>query len=398
MKITGIETIVPGDGSPLPEIVFVRVHTEDGVVGHGETYYTPRAVAAYIHEFLAPRILALGTASPEAVWEMGYRTASRFGGRGLELRALSAVDVALWDALAVSVNLPLHVLLGGPTVDHVPVYNTCAGPSYGKSWRLGGGATRDGRYEDYDAFLNRPGELARELVAEGYAGMKIWPFDRFARRAGAQHIGPDDLRAGLEPFERIREAVGSRIEIMAEGHGLWSLSAAKKIARALEPFEPAWIEDLIVADSPDALAELKRSTSIPLLASEYLMSRFEYAPIIERGVVDQVMIDPTWCGGVTEARRIVALADARRLPVTFHDCTGPFTLLAGVHLGFGSPNTSYQEVVRAYLAEVYPLFVDELQTPERGRYAPPSRPGLGAVLQPDVVDREGVEVRITGRR
>ncbi|NDE20095.1 MAG: mandelate racemase/muconate lactonizing enzyme family protein [Actinobacteria bacterium] len=398
MRLTGIETIIPGDGSPLPEIVFVRVHTDQGIVGHGETYYTPRAVAAYIHEFLAPKILTLGSASPEAVWELGYRTASRFGGRGLELRALSAIDVALWDALAVSVGLPLHVVLGGPSVDRVPVYNTCAGPSYGKSWKIGGGATGAGRFEDYDAFLQRPGELARELVAEGFAGMKIWPFDRFAHRAGAQHIAPEDLRAGLEPFEKIREAVGSQIEIMAEGHGLWSLPAAKKIARALEPFQPAWIEDLIVADNPDAIAELKRSTTIPLLVSEYLMSRFEYSPIIERGIADQVMIDPTWCGGITESRRIVALADAKRLPVTFHDCTGPFTLLAGVHLGFSSPNASYQEVVRAYLSEVYPQFVDDLPKPGRGAYVPPTRPGLGAVLQTDVVDRPGVEVQLTGKR
>lgn len=398
MKITGIETIVPGDDSPLPEVVFVRVYTDAGIVGHGETYYTPNAVSTYIHEFLAPRVLASPSASPEAVWEMGYRAAARFGGRGLELRALSAIDLALWDALAISANLPLHVLLGGPCVDAIPTYNTCAGPAYGRSWRPGGATSSSARYEDYEAFLHRPAELARELVSEGFAGMKIWPFDRMARRSGAHSIAPQDLDIALQPFEAIRDAVGSRIEIMAEGHGMWSLDAAKRIATALEPFVPAWMEDFIITDNVAALRELKDHTTIPLLVSEYLMSRFEYLPIIEQRAVDHVMVDPTWCGGISESRRIAALADAHRLPVTFHDCTGPFTLLAGVHLCFGSANASYQEVVRAYLHDVYPEFVDQLDLPEQGKFRPPTRAGLGAVLQPDIVSRPGVRVQLTGTR
>ena len=398
MNIIGIETILPGDQSPLPEIVFVRVYTDTGIVGHGETYYTPRAVAEYLHEFLAPRLIAHGGCSPEALWEHGYRSAARFGGRGLEMRALSAVDVAVWDACALSAGMPLHAMWGGPTKDRLSTYNTCAGPSYGKSWRIGAASVGRGKYEDYDSFFNRPDELAVELVEEGFSGMKIWPFDRMAPYPGAPTIDPSDLRTGVGIFEKIRTAVGSKIEIMAEGHGMWSVAAAKTIAKALEPMRPAWIEDFILADQPALLRELKQSTSIPLLASEYLISRFEYAPIIEIGAADIIMIDPTWCGGITESRRIIALADAARLPVTFHDCTGPFTLLAGIQLSFGSSNALYQEVVRAYLHSVYPEFVDEMPTLQSGKYLPPTRAGIGAVLQPDIVNRPGVEVRLTGRR
>jgi galactonate dehydratase len=235
-------------------------------------------------------------------------------------------------------------------------------------------------------------------VEQGFAGMKIWPFDRMARVPGATSIDPSDLRAGVEVFEKIRSAVGSDIEIMAEGHGLWSVGAAKTIAHALEAVRPAWIEDLILADDPAALRELKQSTTIPLLASEYLITRFEYAPIIDQQAADIIMIDPTWCGGITESRRIVGLADAKQLPVTFHDCTGPFTLLAGIHLSFSSPNALYQEVVRAYLHSVYAEFVDELQPLHQGEYHLPTRAGIGAALQADIVNRPGVEVRLTGRR
>ena len=394
MKIVAIETIVPGDRSPLPSLVFVRVHTDSGLVGCGETYYTPRAVSTYIHEFLAPLVMGMDATAPEALWDTAYRAAAKFGGKGLELRALSAVDIAVWDIVAQTAGMPLYNVLGGPVSASVATYNTCAGPTYGRGWRPGyGDATEAGLFDDLAGFLDRPAELARDLIDEGFAGMKIWPFDQIAKERGGSVISRADLASGLEPFRLIREAVGGGIEIMAEGHGFWSLGAATTIAKGLEPYEPAWIEDLILADSPEALAALKRSTSIPVLASEYLMTRFEYAPMIRSGAVDHVMIDPTWCGGITEARRIIALADAARLPITTHDCTGPFTLLAGVHLALSSTNLTYQEVVRGYLRVVYPEFVDDPVEMVNGRILPPTRPGIGAALRSDVLDRPGVEQR-----
>src|SRR5207248_7625419 len=139
-------------------------------------------------------------------------------------------------------------------------------------------------------------ELAADLLAEGLTGMKIWPFDCAAhfpsgwdnwrnfrgmfdppaRSLGGHDISAADLARGLEPFRKVRQAVGDRMEIMVEGHGLWSLPAARKIARALEEFRPAWLEDLMRADDLDALAELRRGTSCPILASEYLATRYEY--------------------------------------------------------------------------------------------------------------------------
>ncbi len=394
MKIVAIETIVPGEQSPLPSLVLVRVHTDSGLVGCGETYYTPHAVSTYIHEFLAPLVMGMDATAPEALWDTAYRAAAKFGGKGLELRALSAVDLAAWDLVAQAAGMPLYNVLGGPVSPSVPTYNTCAGPTYGRGWRPGYGDASDaGRYDDLTGFLDRPAELAQELIDEGFAGMKIWPFDQIAKERGGTVITAADLARGLEPFRLIREAVGRRIDVMAEGHGFWSLGAAQAIAHGLEQYEPAWIEDLILADSPEALAELKRSTTIPVLASEYLMTRFEYAPMIRSGAVDHVMIDPTWCGGITEARRIIALADAARLPVTFHDCTGPFTLLAGIHLALSSTNASYQEVVRGYLRVVYPEFLDDPIELVDGRLLPPTRPGIGGALRSDVVDRPGVEQR-----
>ena len=157
MKIIAIETIVPGELSQLPALVFVRIHTDDGLVGCGETYYTPRAVSVYIHEFLAPLVMGMDVSAPEAIWETVYSAAARFGGKGLELRALSAVDIAAWDLVAQAAEMPLYKVLGGPVRATVPTYNTCGGSTYGRGWRPGyGDASEVGDLDDAAAFHSRP--------------------------------------------------------------------------------------------------------------------------------------------------------------------------------------------------------------------------------------------------
>ena len=279
---------------------------------------------------------------------------ARFGAKGNEMRALSALDVGLWDILGQAAGLPVYQLLGGACRDRIKTYNTCAGPLYGRTLRAGYGITdAAGTLDDLVAFKTDAGELARDLLSEGITGMKIWPFDVFAQEKGGVGIEYRDLQAGLEPVRKIREAVGREMEIMIEGHGFWSLPAAVQIARALEEFEPAWVEDLIRADDPTALAALCQETSIPVLASEYLMTRWEYRRVLDVRGADIVMIDPVWCGGITEARKIATMADTYAVPVTMHDCTGPHSLFAGIHLSINAPNALYQETVRAYLRTFY---------------------------------------------
>jgi L-alanine-DL-glutamate epimerase-like enolase superfamily enzyme len=245
--------------------------------------------------------------------------------------------------------------------------------------------------------------------------MKLWPFDYVAhfpggwdrwrsfrgmfdpaiRSLGGHDISAADLDRGLEPFRKIRKAVGDRMEIMVEGHGLWSLPAALKIARALEEFRPAWLEDLMRADDINALAELRRGTTVPILASEYLATRYEYKPLLENQAVDIVMIDPTWAGGITESKKICTMAETYKRPVAMHDCTGPLTLYAGIHLAINATNAIYQETVRAYLRVNYPDLVTDLPTIENGHILAPTKPGIGTTLQPDLRKREGAVVRET---
>jgi L-alanine-DL-glutamate epimerase-like enolase superfamily enzyme len=182
------------------------------------------------------------------------------------------------------------------------------------------------------------------------------------------------------------------MEIMVEGHGHWSLPAAIRIAKAVEDFEPLWIEDLIRPDSVGALVELRRSTRTPMLVSEMLMTRYEYQPVLEARAADIVMVDPSWCGGISEARKIGQMAETHNLPVTFHDCAGPINLFAGLHLALNAPNAIYQETVRAFIRTFYPDLVTTNISIEDGFALPPTGPGLGTALLPEVLKRRDATV------
>ncbi len=417
MRITRLETIYLPE---YPSILFVAVHTDAGLVGYADTCYMPESVAGYIHQFAAPMLLGHDPLAIELHWRRLYEVVAHIVGKGAELRGLSAIDVCLWDIFGQAAGLPVWQLLGGAARDRIRTYNTCGGPGYGRAARgaVGYGTENtSGPYEDLVGFMERPGELAQELLAEGLGAMKIWPFDFVAhfpgsgwdswrsfrgmfdpnlRSLGGHDISAADLDRALEPFRKIRNAVGNRMEIMVEGHGLWSLPAALKIARALEEFRPAWIEDLMRADDIDALSELRRGTTCPLLASEYLATRYEYKPLLEKQSADIVMIDPTWAGGITECKKVCAMAEAYKRPVAMHDCTGPFTLYAGIHLALNATNAIYQESVRAYLRVNYPDLVTELPAVEQGHLLAPTKPGLGTTLNSDVRTREGAIVRVSG--
>jgi galactonate dehydratase len=412
MKITSLETIHLPD---YPSLVFVAVHTDAGLTGCADTWYLPDAVAGYVHQFAAPMLIGHDPLAIELHWRRLYEVIAHTVGKGAELRGLSAIDVALWDILGQAAGMPVWQVLGGAARDRIKTYNTCGGPHYGRSAKGGAGYGTDaasGRYEDLVAFMERADELALDLLAEGIGGMKIWPFDYVAHSPGGwsdwrsfrgmfdpgigslggQDISVADIDRALDPFRKVRRVVGDRMEVMLEGHGLWSLPAAVKIARAVEEFRPAWLEDLMRADDLDALAELRGKTTTPVLASEYLATRYEYKPLLEKRAADIVMIDPTWAGGITECKKVCAMAEAYKRPVAMHDCTGPFTLYAGIHLAINATNAVYQETVRAYLRVNYPDLVTELPAIEKGHILAPTKPGLGTALLPDVRKRPGAKV------
>ncbi|HEV2107576.1 MAG TPA: mandelate racemase/muconate lactonizing enzyme family protein [Thermomicrobiales bacterium] len=392
MKLTRIETIHLAEHATL---LFVRLHTDEGLIGHGETKYAPRALEGFIHDYAAPLLPGADPLRIDHHWRTLYENCARCGAKGVEMRAISALDVALWDIFGQSAGVPIYQLLGGASHDRMPIYNTCAGPIYARQLDRSLGAGQAGIYEDLDAFTHRAGELAAELLSEGIKGMKIWPFDPFAPATRGQRISMEDLATGVEPLRLIRDVVGNRMEIMVEGHGLWSFPAACRIAEAVEEFQPFWLEDLIRPDDIGALAELRRRTRIPLLVSEMLQTRYEFRPVFEARATDIIMIDPAWAGGISEARKIAHMAETYSLPVTFHDCAGPINLFTGLHLAINAPNAIYQETVRAFIRTFYQDLVTTNITIEDGFAASPTGTGLGTALLPDIMTRSDATVVVS---
>lgn len=267
MKIEAVETLRLGDH---PNLLWVRVHTSEGVSGLGETYFGAASSEADIHDRIAPVILGQDASRIEYL-NMKMQPYVGFTGSGAEVRALAAVDVALWDIAAKSAGKPLCDLLGGRTRDRIQVYNTCAGANYvskTSAVRPDNFGTESAEqisslYDDLNAFLNTPEDLASALMEMNIFSMKIWPFDLADGAYDGVDISTADLKKGVEPFERIRKAHGDKIRLKAELHGLWSLNAAKKIAGVLEPLDMDWIEDPVWMDRTREVRELANSTSAP---------------------------------------------------------------------------------------------------------------------------------------
>ena len=243
MKITELETVRVAE---YPNLLWVQVHTDQGIVGLGETFFGPAAVEAYIHETVAPKLigrdpLAIDRIAKDLVGYIGFRAA------GVETRGNSAVDIALWDIFGKVTGQPIAQLLGGFSRDRIRTYNTCAGSHYirnangqaSANWGLG----ERREYDDLSAFLTRADDLAEELLDEGITAMKIWPFDQAAEATDGNYISAADMKTALEPFEKIRKRVGDRMTIMVEFHSHWQLLPAIEIARALAPYQTFWHEN-----------------------------------------------------------------------------------------------------------------------------------------------------------
>ncbi len=407
MKITKIETIwfealpdaewrklSPTSRQASPNNLWVRIYTDDGLVGLGETYYLPPAVAAVIHQAFGPLLIGRDPLNIENHWNNLFSLVSFCGSNGAEMRALSAVDLALWDIAGQHLRQPLYTLLGGRSRDRVPIYNTCV---------------NGGKYIDQELVADgRAGELAKNLLRQGIRAMKIWPFDQF----GPTLAGPDkprepvviwggrtaagvlghsitdeELKRGVGVVEAIRQAVGDQMRIAIEGHARWDLPTATRIARALEPYDIMWLEEMMPPDNVEAYVRLKQATRIPLCQSERVFTRFGFRPWIEKNAVDITMPDLSWGGGLTEGRKIASLADTYYLPVTCHDTVGPVALWASVHFMLHIPNAFIMETVRGYIDGWYDDVVTDRIPVNDGHISVPAKPGLGTRLRPDFTDR-----------
>lgn len=381
-----------GPGSPLPGLLLIEIRDSEGRAGIGETFYLPRACWAVIEGLFAQHLLGRRLSELGSFFHTMKASLHRLVGIGAEYRALSALDVALWDLLAVQSQKPLREMLFTEAAVSIPVYNSCAGPQYTASASAPGEGSSDitDPRDDYGAWKRNAGNLARELITDGYSAMKLWPLDDLAKAIQGTVPTEHQLFEACTPLRNIRDEVGSGIDIMIDGHGQWTLDGAIAVARYCERFDLRWVEDLVLAHPVSNLSILRRQTKIPVLASEYLATEDEFRRLFDSNAVDIVMIDPTWAGGITNCMAVAKLAHQYSLPVSFHDCTGPATMMAGASMASAIPNHEIQEVARSFVHHVYPSIAESDARLDNGQLLLGSEAGLGLKLNPELNAMDGV--------
>ena len=400
MFIKKIETIRTPNH---PNLIWVKVYNEDGIYGLGETWFGAEAVEADIHSRLAPMLIGKDPTRIEYIYSL-MRPYIGFFGTGAEMRALSAIDVALWDLNGKVKNLPIYDLLGGKTKSNIKVYNTCAGPNYvSKNADVRPDnfgtekikSTNSTLFEDLELFMQKPEELASSLLDMGINSMKIWPFDFAEGALNGLEISNYDLKKYIEPFKKIRKAHGDNIKIKAELHGIWGLEASKKICNALEEFDMDWIEDPIWMDRLEDIPKLAKTTNQPLAGGETLGGLGQFRQLIEASDIAYPIVDVTWGGGITFAKKAAALAESHMKSIAFHDCSGPVTLAVSTHLALACPNVIEQEITRGFYYGWYHELVTELPTLENGMINVSNNAGLGLDLNSNLLKKPNIIIRET---
>ncbi len=379
MKITTVESFVHPD---FPNIIYVKIGTDAGVYGVGESYYFGRTVATFVEEFVAPTLIGLDPANIESI----SRKLTTYIGAlssGVEMRAKSAVDIALWDIKGKVEGKPIYQLLGGSS-KALPIYNTCAGRGYmrksdqdSSAWGI---SADNDQYEDLQAFLTDAGALAKTLQAEGIGGMKIWPFDIYAEKNDGADISDEDLKKGLIPLQKVRDAVGEKMQLMLELHALWSPVAARKIFEATKDLNLSWIEDPIYPDLLDDYAILRGKGYAPIAHGETISSFTRVEALLKNDYIDVLTLDLGWCGGFTQGIKFTQATKKYGKSIAPHDCSGPIGLIAGAQLSTASDNALVQETSRASLRTWYPMIASKLPKIADGKLSLGSEPGLGTDL------------------
>ncbi len=327
MKITRVTTKVIN--ARLRNWVIVRVETnQPGLDGLGEATveFQTRAVVGAVED-LASLVIGHDPRDIERLWQMMYRHPF-FKGGVITMSALSGIDQALWDISAKDMGVPLWRALGGLARDRVRMYD-----------HLGGG--------DSEAVYNSDtagsfAEKMKQSVADGFTAVKILAVPKTAPLGSAAQ-----LRHAEALMQTARETVGPDVDIMIDFHGRTSAAMAIKYAKALEPFYPYFLEEVVQPEFIGGMAKVARSTSIPLASGERLFTTQEFLPLLRSEAIDVAQPDICHAGGITGLRKISALCDTFGVMMAPHNPLGPVATMVNVHLGLSTPNFLIQEVMRA---------------------------------------------------
>lgn len=361
MKIVKLTPLVMG--TPWRNLIFLKLETDEGLVGISEARSVNRtqAVLGYLSGAGKRYVLGQNPLQIEAMVQRmfwgDFARVSEVAGIGIAL-----VEMACWDLMGKLLNVPVYQLLGGAVRDRIPVY-------------ANGWYTVERQPEAFH-------QAALRVVERGYGALKVDPFG-----AGMYEISRAEKLHSISLVEAIRAAVGPDVQILVEMHGRFSPAMAIDIARDLEKFSPTWIEEPVPPDNIDALAKVAAKTNIPIATGERLHTRFEVQSLLDRKCVDVLQTDLTQSCGFAEVKRIAAMADTQYVMLAPHNVGGPLSTAECLHLAACTTNFKIQEhfndFVDSWVKEAasgpgYPTVVD-------GYFPLPGGPGLGMTLNEEFI-------------
>jgi len=375
MKIRDLQTFVVGNPPPHfggRYFVFVKLTTNDGVTGIGEVYtdtFGPKTVTRMIEDVFERHVAGADPFHIEALWRKVY-------GRGYSMRpdisllgVLSALESACWDIAGKSVGKPVYELLGGRVRERLRSY-TYLYPKPGDATDV---------YVDADLAAER----ASEYVAQGFTAVKFDPASPYSVF--------DPRQPSLETLDRceefcrkIRDAVGTKADLLFGTHGQFTTSGALRLARRLEPYDPLWFEEPTPPENPEEMARVARQTRIPIATGERLTTKYEFARVLETGAASILQMALGRVGGLLEAKKIAGMAEAHYAQIAPHLYCGPVEGAVNIQLAMCTPNFLILEGIETWDG----FHADVLKTPlrwENGYVVPPTEPGLGIELDEEVL-------------
>ena len=336
--------------------LIVEIFTDDGLVGIGNAALSPRVTKQVIDLYLKPLMIGADPWDTEFLWQHMYRKTMAFGRKGIAMIAISAVDIALWDLLGKSAKQPVFRLLGGRTKPRIPVYSS----------RL------------YSTPLDQLTIEATKYKKEGYKAMKL-------RFGWGPVEGAEGMQHNIALIRTVRETVGPGIDIMADAYMGWTLDYAKRMLPLLEPFNLRWLEEPVIPDDIHGYAELKAYGRVPIAGGEHEHTLYGFRELIEARAVDYIQFDTNRVGGITQARKIAALAEAHSVPVIPH--AGQLHNYHIVMASLNSPMAEYFPIVDVEVGNelFWYIFKGEPEAKDGFVQLDDNLPGLGLTVNEEAL-------------
>lgn len=361
--------------------VFVEVETDEGISGLGEcTEYVGNPHLVRGLEAIKPLVIGADPRHIEEIWQRLFHAYSNFNSRGYISHLISAIDIALWDIRGKMLGVPIYDLLGGPVRESVPLYTHVR-----DQWHS----------SDLDAMVAEA-KRSKEL---GYQAIKTDPFPQQKNKISStfkganqvERLNPESIAKAVEWMEALREAVGPHYELMIDAHGRFDVASAIKACQALAHIDLVWFEEPIHVESDNALRQVRENTDVPLCVGERHFTRWDYWQLLNDRLVDYVMPDVAWCGGISEWRRIASMAEVQYIRVSPHDALGPIAIAASFQLSMATPNLYREECLHTWFPHMEKLISPTFDIRDGSIY-PNGLPGLGIELNMDGINEYRVKL------